>query len=42
MADTPPVNWHVPGPPEGINIIGIPPITVKVSIGKVQELSHRI
>jgi len=25
------VNWHVPGPPEGINIIGIPPITVSKS-----------
>lgn len=35
MTHTPPMHRHVPGPPKGVNIIGIPPITVKVAIRKV-------
>lgn len=36
------VNRHIPSPPERIDIVGIPPIAVKVAIGKVKQLSHQV
>jgi len=36
------MNRHVPCSPEYINIIGIPPITVEVSISKVQQLTNQV
>lgn len=42
VSDAPPVNWHVPGAPEGVDVVGVPPITVKVAISKMQNLAEHI
>lgn len=42
MAHTPSMYWHIPCPPKSVYVIGIPPVTVEVSIGKMQQLSNEI
>lgn len=36
------MNWHVPGSPEGIDVVGVPPVAVEITIGEVQHLTHQI
>jgi hypothetical protein len=36
------MDWKVPTSPKYINIVGIPPIIVKVAVRKVQQLSQQI
>jgi len=42
MTHAPPMNWHVPCTPEGVNVIRIPPITIKIAICKIQQFADRI
>lgn len=42
MSHSPAVDWHIPGPPERINIVGVPPITVKVTVGEMHEFANQI
>lgn len=39
MPDGPPVHRHVPVAPERVNVVGVPPVTVKVAVRKVQQLA---
>ncbi|KAI4500377.1 hypothetical protein M0802_004339 [Mischocyttarus mexicanus] len=36
----PPMYWHVPTSPKYVDIVRVPPITVKISIGEVQQFTH--
>lgn len=33
---------HVPSPPECIDVVGIPPVAVEISVREMQQLSHQI
>lgn len=36
------MNRHIPRSPEGIDVVGVPPVTVEITIRKVQHLTHQI
>ena len=36
------MNGHIPGTPEGVDVISVPPVAVEVPVGKVQHLAHQI
>lgn len=33
---------HVPSSPESIDVVGIPPVAIEISIREVQQLAHQI
>ena len=35
LPNGPSMNWHVPGTPEGVNVVRVPPVAVEITIGKV-------
>lgn len=42
MPQGPSVHRHIPASPECIYIIGIPPVGVEISIGKLQQFANQI
>lgn len=36
MSHTPPMHRHIPRTPKCVNIISIPPVTVEITVGKMQ------
>ena len=42
MPDTPLMHGQVPHLPELDNVVGVPPVGVEVSIGKLHYLTHRV
>lgn len=42
LPDGPAVNGHVPGPPEGVDVVGVPPVAVKVAVREVQHFTHEV
>jgi hypothetical protein len=42
MAHAPPMNWHVPGPPEHFDVIRVPPLVVEAPIGKMEHLTDQV
>ena len=36
------MNRHVPSPPEGVDVVSVPPVAVEVPIGEVEQLAHEV
>lgn len=42
MPHAPPMNRHVPRSPEGVDVIRVPPVAVKVSISELKNFSEKV
>lgn len=42
MSHAPPMNWHVPRSPEGVDVIRVPPVAVEISIGELKNFSEKV
>lgn len=42
MTNAPTMDWHVPCSPEDLNIARVPPVAVKVPVGKLQDLTKEV
>lgn len=42
MANAPSMHRHIPCTPKCVRIVGIPPVTVEIAIGKVQQFADQI
>lgn len=38
----PAVHRHVPRPPEHLDVIGVPPVVIEITIRKVQQFSYQV
>lgn len=36
------MNWHIPRTPKYVNVSGVPPVTVKISICEFKNLAQHI
>lgn len=42
VTDAPPMNGHVPGAPERVNVVRVPPVAVEVPVGELQDLAEQV
>lgn len=42
VAHAPSVNGHIPGTPKRVDVVRVPPVTVEITIGKMQEFTNQI
>lgn len=42
VAHTPAMHGHVPGAPERVDVVRVPPVAVEVAVGKLQHLAQQV